>query len=256
MTVHRITNWITRPAAWLAAALFLPATLAAQGFDHGPELEEGRDYYATLITNHGKIHLELYGEEAPRTVQNFVNLAEGTAEFRHPRTGERVKRPFYNGLTFHRVIPDFMIQGGDPLGTGSGGPGYNFEDEFHPELNFDRPGLLAMANSGPNTNGSQFFITESEPTWLNQRHTIFGGIVEGTDGLDVVRAIARVDRDQRDRPRTPVVIEHVKIHRLEQGLSPEAAMDRIEDRVEEFVEEEAEEAPEAEPEAPEAPEED
>ncbi len=252
MSTARLFRWITRPVAIVAALLFFPATLTAQGFDHGPELDQSRDYYATMITTKGKIHLKLFAEEAPRTVKNFVNLAEGTAEFRDPRTGERVKRPFYNGLTFHRVIPEFMIQGGDPLGTGTGGPGYTFQDEFDPELNFDRPGLLAMANSGPNTNGSQFFITEQEPTWLNQRHTIFGEILENTDGLDIVREIARVDRDHRDRPRTPVSIEHLKIHRLDKDLSPQAALDRIEGRVQDFLEEEA---PEAAPE-PEAPEED
>ena len=165
---------------------------------------------ATLKTNVGAIGLELYEDDAPKTVANFVGLADGTKEWTDPKTGQKVKKPFYDGLIFHRVIADFMIQGGDPLGTGIGGPGYKFEDEFNSALKFDRPGLLAMANAGPNTNGSQFFITDAPTDWLNNKHTIFG---EVTEGLDVVKKIARVPKGPGDRPVTPVVITKLTIIR-------------------------------------------
>src|SRR5919198_2269372 len=149
---------------------------------------------ATMHTNHGPVEIEFFDEDAPKTVENFRRLsAEG----------------FYDGTVFHRVIPDFMIQGGDPQGTGTGGPGYQFEDEFPPGAPpLDRPGLLAMANAGPDTNGSQFFVTVAATPWLTGKHTIFG---EVTEGYDVVEAIARTDTDSRDRPRTPVVLERVEI---------------------------------------------
>jgi peptidyl-prolyl cis-trans isomerase A (cyclophilin A) len=167
---------------------------------------------ATLTTNHGDIAVTLLPDHAPVTVGNFVGLAEGTKQWRDPSTGQPSTRPFYDGLTFHRVIPSFMIQGGCPLGTGTGGPGFDFKDEFHPELTFDRPYLLAMANAGPNTNGSQFFITVAATTWLNFKHTIFGEVSDAA-GRAVVDAIAAVETDRQDRPLSPVVIESVRITR-------------------------------------------
>jgi len=142
---------------------------------------------ATFQTSLGEIVVRLLPEKAPKTVANFVGLAEGTREWKDPRSGQSVRRPLYDGTVFHRVIPDFMIQGGDPLGTGTGGPGYRFEDEIGPDNRFDRPGLLAMANAGPNTNGSQFFITEVPTAHLNRGHTIFGEVVKG---LELIRKIA------------------------------------------------------------------
>jgi len=166
--------------------------------------------YALMETTLGKVTITLFEKESPLTVENFVGLAEGTKEWTDPKTGKKVKRPLYDGLIFHRVIPNFMIQGGDPMENGMGGPGYKFGDEFS-DLKFDRPGRLAMANSGPNTNGSQFFITEGATQHLNNRHTIFGQVYEGQD---IVRQIARVPRDRRDRPNTAVAIKTLKILRV------------------------------------------
>ena len=165
---------------------------------------------ATLHTNHGDITLNLFEEQAPKTVANFTGLADGTKEYRDPQTGEATTGKFYDGLTFHRVIDGFMIQGGCPLGTGTGGPGYKFGDEFHPDLSFNRPYLLAMANAGPGTNGSQFFITVTPTPHLNFRHTIFGEVADQA-GRDVVDAIAKVRTGFGDRPSDPVVIESVDI---------------------------------------------
>ncbi len=166
--------------------------------------------YAVLETSLGSIVCRLFEAEAPNTVANFVGLAEGTKEFRDPQTGQKIKRPFYDGLTFHRVIPGFMIQSGCPLGNGTGDPGYRFADEFHSSLRHDRPGKLSMANAGPNTNGSQFFITVAATPWLDNRHTILGEVVEGQD---IAVKISDVPRDRKDRPREPVVIRKVRIER-------------------------------------------
>jgi len=165
---------------------------------------------ATLRTSAGDITVLLYGNHAPKTVANFVELATGTREWTHPDTGAKTTDPLYNGTVFHRVIAGFMVQGGDPLGEGYGGPGYKFGDEFHPELSFDRPYLLAMANSGPNTNGSQFFITVGRTPHLNRKHTIFGEVADA-DSRAVVDAIANTATDRRDRPTTPVTIESVTV---------------------------------------------
>ncbi len=165
---------------------------------------------ATLHTNHGDIVINLFEDQAPKTVANFVGLAEGTKEFRDPQTGAKMTGNFYNGLTFHRVIDGFMIQGGCPLGTGTGGPGYQFADEFHPDLSFNRPYLLAMANAGPGTNGSQFFITVAPTPHLNRRHTIFGEVTDPAS-RKVVDEIAAVRTGRMDRPVKPVVIETVTI---------------------------------------------
>ena len=167
--------------------------------------------YAIFETSQGNIVIRLLEKEAPNTVANFVGLAEGTKEFTNERTGAKEKRPFYDGLVFHRVIPDFMIQGGCPQGTGMGGPGYKFADEFHPSQKHSTKGKLSMANSGPGTNGSQFFITVAATPWLDNRHTIFGEVVEGQDVADKISKLAR---DSSDRPRTAVKIEHLKIERV------------------------------------------
>ena len=167
--------------------------------------------YADFITNKGTITCILFEKEAPKTVENFVGLAEGTKEWTDPKTGTKIKKKFYDGLIFHRVIPKFMIQGGDPEGTGRGGPGYKFEDEFSSGMQFDKPGILAMANAGPNTNGSQFFITTVPTPWLNKKHTIFGQVIEG---MDVVETIESVKRGRGDKPVEDVVIEKLEIKRV------------------------------------------
>jgi len=164
--------------------------------------------YAVLDTTEGEITCELFPDKAPKTVANFRGLAEGNKDFTDPNTHQKTKRRYYDGLVFHRVIPKFMIQGGCPIGQGTGGPGYNFEDEFSKDLHFDRSGRLAMANSGPNTNGSQFFITVAPTDWLNDRHTIFGQVIQGQD---VVEKIVNVPRGRNDKPQTPVVMNAVTI---------------------------------------------
>ena len=165
---------------------------------------------ATLHTNHGDIVIELFPNHAPETVANFVGLATGEKQWTDPRTGAKNNEKLYDGTVFHRVIAGFMIQGGDPLGQGFGGPGYKFKDEFHPELVFDRPYLLAMANSGPGTNGSQFFITVAPTEWLNRKHTIFGE-VKDTASQAVVDKIANVKTGAQDRPVEAVTINSVTI---------------------------------------------
>ncbi|GGQ43083.1 peptidylprolyl isomerase [Streptomyces althioticus] len=167
--------------------------------------------YATLKTNHGDIQVQLFPDQAPQTVKNFVELAKGEREWTNPETGQKTTDKLYDGTVFHRVISGFMIQGGDPLGNGTGGPGYQFGDEFHPDLRFDKPYLLAMANAGPGTNGSQFFITVSPTAWLNRKHTIFGEVADASS-QKVVDSIASTQTNPRtDRPLQEVVIESVEI---------------------------------------------
>ena len=165
---------------------------------------------AILHTNRGDIRINLFGDHAPKTVANFVGLATGTQEYTDARTGSSTTGAFYDGVIFHRIIEGFMIQGGDPLGTGTGGPGYTFADEFHPELAFSKPYLLAMANAGPGTNGSQFFITLGPTPHLNRRHTIFGEVADQAS-REVVDAIGSARTGRNDRPVDDVVIESVDI---------------------------------------------
>ncbi|ACZ83161.1 MULTISPECIES: peptidylprolyl isomerase [Streptosporangium] len=171
---------------------------------------------ANLKTNRGTVKIQLFPDHAPKTVRNFVELAEGTREWVNPTTGAKTTDKLYDGTVFHRVIEGFMLQGGDPLGQGTGGPGYKFDDEIHPDLYFNRPYLLAMANAGiqfgKGTNGSQFFITVVPTPHLNGKHSIFGEVIEGQD---VVDAIAKTDTDARDRPKEPVVLESVTIDRVQ-----------------------------------------
>jgi len=202
-------------AAVAVAALFLagcPKSSSGAASSEGEwtaKAKAGTDLYATIKTNMGDIVVKLYSKDAPNTVANFVGLATGEREWRNPATGQTMKHvPLYDGVIFHRVIPGFMIQGGDPLGSGTGNPGYQFADEFQSGKTFDRVGLLAMANAGPNTNGSQFFITTSTPTYLNGKHTIFGEVVKG---YEVAQAISKVPTAPGDRPLQPVTISHIAI---------------------------------------------
>jgi peptidyl-prolyl cis-trans isomerase A (cyclophilin A) len=168
--------------------------------------------YAVLKTSEGTIVARLFEKEAPKTVTNFIELAEGKREWTHPTTREKSSKKLYDGTIFHRVIPDFMIQGGDPAGNGMGGPGYKFEDETKGSAHkFDKPGKLAMANAGPNTNGSQFFITTANTEWLTGKHTIFGEVVEGQE---IAEKISRLPRGAQDKPKTSVVLESVTIERV------------------------------------------
>jgi peptidyl-prolyl cis-trans isomerase A (cyclophilin A) len=167
--------------------------------------------YARFDTSEGNFTIRLCDNEAPKTVENFVGLAEGTKPWTDPKTGKTVQKPFYNGTILHRVIDGFMIQGGDPLGTGTGGPGYQFADEFHPRLRHAKAGILSMANAGPNTNGSQFFITLGPTPHLDNRHSVFGQVVEG---MDVVRKIGSTKTGPRDRPLQDVVIRSLTIDRV------------------------------------------
>ena len=189
---------------WAAVLIGASNSFAAETADKKGPL------YATLRTSMGDIVIQLFDDKAPKTVANFVGLATGTKEWTDSKTGEKVKRPLYNGTIFHRVIPGFMIQGGDPLDNGTGGPGYRFEDEFHPDLRHTKGGILSMANAGPNTNGSQFFITLGPTLHLDNRHSVFGELVKGQE---VVVAIGAVSRDSRDRPIKDVVLKEVVITR-------------------------------------------
>jgi peptidyl-prolyl cis-trans isomerase A (cyclophilin A) len=167
--------------------------------------------YAHFTTSEGAFTAKLFETETPNTVANFSGLADGTKEWTDPRSGQKVKQPYFNGTIFHRVIDGFMIQGGDPLGQGTGGPGYNFADEFHPSLRHSKAGILSMANRGPNTNGGQFFITLAATPWLDNKHSVFGEIVEG---MDVVKKIGNTATSKpNDRPLKPITIESVTIER-------------------------------------------
>jgi peptidyl-prolyl cis-trans isomerase A (cyclophilin A) len=166
---------------------------------------------AHFTTSEGSFTVRLFEDEAPATVANFVGLAEGTKEWTDPKSGQKVKRPYYNGLVFHRVIEGFMIQGGDPLGTGTGGPGYKFADEFSPKARHGKAGILSMANSGPNTNGGQFFITLAATPWLDNKHSVFGEVV---DGLDVIKKIGSTPTSKPgDRPIKPITVQSVSIQK-------------------------------------------
>ncbi len=168
--------------------------------------------YAIFNTSEGTIVCRLFEKDAPKTVANFTELAEGKREWTHPVNGKKTKDRLYDGTIFHRVIPNFMIQGGDPAGTGFGGPGYQFEDETKGSPHkFDKPGKLAMANAGPNTNGSQFFITIAPTQWLTGKHTIFGEVVEGQDAVE---KIVSVPRNRQDKPNKDVVVQSVVIERV------------------------------------------
>ena len=166
--------------------------------------------YATFQTSLGEIVVKLLPEKAPKTVENFVGLAEGTKDWTDPRSNQKVRQPYYDGVIFHRVINGFMIQGGDPLGQGIGGPGYTFADEFHPKARHNKAGMLSMANRGPNTNGGQFFITLAPTPHLDDRHSVFGEVVEG---IDVVKKIGSLPTGDRDRPLTDVVIQKITIEK-------------------------------------------
>ncbi len=195
----------------LLAISLLALSQASPALAKDKKAKEKKEKGTTAIieTTEGKITVKLFKDKAPKTVENFVGLATGKKEWTDPKNGEKMKdKPLYNGTIFHRIIPGFMIQGGDPLGTGTGGPGYTFEDEFTPSDNFDKPGILAMANAGPNTNGSQFFITVKATPWLNGKHTIFG---EVTKGMDVVDKIVGKERDAGDRPLKEIKIKKIVI---------------------------------------------
>ena len=205
--------------AWMASALMAQTPEAPQAAAAKPVRENG--LYAVMTTSQGVITLRLFEKEAPITVRNFTGLVRGTKEFRDPKTGQMVKRPFFGGVTFHRVIPGFMIQGGDPTGTGGYDAGYTIADEFVPTLKFDVTGRLAMANTGePHTGSTQFFITDGTPQHLNGHHTIFGQVVEGQD---VVTKIANVPRGANDKPKTAVKIVSIKLEREGPPPAPPAA---------------------------------
>ena len=188
----------------------LLCALLGFGANNVDSQEKKGPLYATMKTSMGDIVIQLFDEKAPKTVANFVGLASGTKEWTDTKTGEKVKKPLYNGTIFHRVIPGFMIQAGDPLGNGTGGPGYRFEDEFHPDLRHTKGGVLSMANAGPNTNGSQFFITLAPTLHLDNRHSVFGEVIKGQE---VVVTIGATPRDGRDRPIKEVVIKEIVISR-------------------------------------------
>lgn len=193
----------------VVATLFFCASAWSADVKKESNPKKGQKMFAIMETNLGQFKIQLFPDKAPKTVDNFVGLAEGTKEWTDPKTGKKEKKPLYNGTVFHRVIKKFMIQGGDPLGNGTGGPGYQFGDEFSPDLKHSKAGILSMANAGPGTNGSQFFVTVEPTPWLDNRHTIFGEVVEG---LDVVKKISET-KTQNDRPLEPVVLKSVKIER-------------------------------------------
>jgi len=186
----------------------LMTVLMVSGMSYAEEKKLAPGTYVVFDTTLGKITCILYEKEAPKTVSNFVGLVVGSKEWTDPNTQQKKKKPFYDGLIFHRVIPNFMVQGGDPLGIGTGGPGYMFEDEFNSSLKFNVPGRLAMANAGPNTNGSQFFITQVPTPWLDGHHTIFGQVIEGQEVID---KMAAVPKGPNDRPIVDIVMKKVSI---------------------------------------------
>jgi peptidyl-prolyl cis-trans isomerase A (cyclophilin A) len=190
-----------------STGLLLAAALTSTGIE-AASWKETPGMYAVIETTHGTIVAELFADKTPKTVENFAGLAMATKEYTDTKVGGKAKRNFYDGLTFHRIIPNFMMQGGDPDGTGRGGPGYRFEDEIVPDLKFDKGGRLAMANSGPNSNGSQFFITQVPTEWLNGRHTIFGQVVEGMDKVDTICATLG---SGSGAPKEPVIMKKVRI---------------------------------------------
>ncbi len=205
----QIPTW--QSVAFLLAAGSLLSACHSRSGTLGPKPAAPGNYTATIITSLGNIELELFPRQAPLAVGNFIGLAEGTEDWRNPKTGQiEHDQPLYNGTIFHRVIPGFMIQGGDPLGTGTGDPGFQFANEISPDLKFDRAGRLGMANAGPGTNGCQFFITTGPQPHLNGGYTIFGQV---TQGQSVVDAISQVPRNSQDRPLKPVVIEKIEIHK-------------------------------------------
>ncbi len=208
-TRRRRKSWVAASGGVILAGCLLAGVW---GWAGAAEKENGvnQPLYATFKTSLGNIVVRLYEDKAPKTVENFVGLATGTKEWTDPKTGQKVKRPLYNGTIFHRVIPNFMIQGGDPLGRGTGGPGYKFADEFSPDLRHNKAGILSMANAGPNTNGSQFFITHVPTPHLDNRHSVFGEVVQGQE---VVVAIGNVPRGPNDRPLSDVVLKEVVISR-------------------------------------------
>jgi peptidyl-prolyl cis-trans isomerase A (cyclophilin A) len=195
-----------------AAALTVAAALSTRSAENAVTLPDAPGLYAVIYTSMGNIVCQLFEKEAPKTVANFRGLATGSKAWKDPETGQMQHKPLYPGTTFHRVIPQFMIQGGDPEGNGEGDPGYEFPDEIDPNLNFDRPGILAMANHGPNTNGCQFFITVAPAPHLNGHYTIFGAVVSGQDVAD---AISEVPRNEDDKPLTAVKILRIVIHRVQ-----------------------------------------
>jgi peptidyl-prolyl cis-trans isomerase A (cyclophilin A) len=178
-------------------------------------MKPGQKLFATFKTTMGDLTVELFWEQVPRTVRNFVELAEGKREWTDPNSGQKVKKPLYDGTKFHRVIPGFMIQGGDPLGNGTGGPGYKFADEFNPALRHDGPGVLSMANSGPNTNGSQFFITEKATPHLDNRHSVFGKVVSGVENVPKITNVEKADGARGSKPKVDIVLNKVLIGRGE-----------------------------------------
>jgi peptidyl-prolyl cis-trans isomerase A (cyclophilin A) len=191
--------------------VFFAALISAFALGLAQAQEKKGPLYATIKTSMGDIVVHLFDDRAPKTVANFVDLATGKKEWTDPKTGQKTNRPLYNGTIFHRVIPGFMIQGGDPLGIGMGGPGYRLEDEFNPDLRHSKPGILSMANTGqPNTGGSQFFITVKPTPWLDGKHSVFGEVVKGQE---VVNAIVNTPRDPNDKPLKDVAIKEIVVSR-------------------------------------------
>lgn len=207
--MNNTLNYYKVIGIYLAALLLMAIGFHADAKTPTSKNQKATDMIASFETNKGTFKIKLFAEKAPKTVANFVGLAEGTKEWTDPKTGAKVKKPFYDGLIFHRVIPNFMIQGGDPKGNGTGGPGFQFEDEFVSDLKHDKPGILSMANAGPNTNGSQFFVTVAKTPWLDGKHTVFGEVIEG---MDVVTEISKVKTAQ-DRPAEPITIKSLKIEK-------------------------------------------